>query len=69
VLVFVVIGEVLGVFADVSIGELASELLYRISARDPIVLGSVTIFVLVVSTCAAFWPAWSATGGGSHALR
>jgi predicted permease len=69
VLVFVVIGEGLGIFAAVFIAGLASELLYGISARDPLVLGSVTIFVFVVSSCAAFWPAWSATGGGSQALR
>jgi ABC-type antimicrobial peptide transport system permease subunit len=69
VLLFVVIGEVLGIFLAVSTASFASELLYGISARDPFVLGSVTSFVFVVSCCAAFWPAWSATGGGSHALR
>jgi putative ABC transport system permease protein len=68
-LVFVVIGEVVGLFAAVSIGGIASELLYGISARDPIVLGSVTTFVFVVSWCAAFLPAWSATNGSSRALR
>jgi predicted permease len=68
-LVFVLIGEVLGIFAAVSIGGIASELLYGISARDPVVLGSVTTFVFVVSWCAAFWPAWSATDGSSRVLR
>ncbi len=68
-LVFVLIGEVLGIFAAVCIGGIASELLYGISARDPVVLGSVTTFVFVVSWCAAFWPAWSATDGRSHVLR
>ncbi len=68
-LVFVLIGEVLGIFAAVSIGGIASELLYGISARDPVVLGSVTSFVFVVSWCAAFWPAWSATDGRSRVLR
>lgn len=68
-LVFVFIGEMLGIFAAVSIGRIASELLYDISARDPVVLGSVTAFVFMVSWCAAFWPAWSSTAGRSHVLR
>jgi putative ABC transport system permease protein len=68
-LVFVLIGEALGIFAAVSAGGIASELLYGISARDPVVLGSVTTFVFVVSWCAAFWPAWSATDGSSRVLR
>jgi ABC-type antimicrobial peptide transport system permease subunit len=68
-LVFVLIGEGLGVYAAVSIGGLASELLYGISARDPVVLGSVTSFVFFVSACAASWPAWSATDGSSRGLR
>ncbi|HJS74896.1 MAG TPA: hypothetical protein VJ921_11460 [Vicinamibacteria bacterium] len=55
--------------AAVAIGGIASELLYGISARDPVVLGSVATFVFVVSWWAAFWPAWSATDGRSHVLR
>jgi ABC-type antimicrobial peptide transport system permease subunit len=68
VLLFVVIGEVLGALAAVFIDGFASELLYGISSGDPFVLGSVTSFVFVISCCAAFWPAWSATRS-SHALR
>ena len=68
-LVFVFIGEVLGIFAAVAIGGVASELFYGISARDPVVLGSVATFVFVVSWWAAFWPAWSATARGSRVLR
>jgi ABC-type antimicrobial peptide transport system permease subunit len=68
-LVFVLIGEVLGVFAAISIGGIASELLYGIEPGDPAVLGSVTAFVFLVSWWAAFWPAWSATTGRSHVLR
>jgi hypothetical protein len=68
-LAFVLMGEVLGVFAAVFIGAMASGLLCGIFAQDPVVLGSVTTFVLVVSLCAAFWPAWSATDGTSRALR
>ena len=68
-LVFVLIGEVLGVLTAISIGGIASELLYGISSRDPVVLSSVTTFVFMVSCWAAFCPAWSATAGRSRVLR
>jgi predicted permease len=68
-LVFVLLGEVVGIFVAVFLGGFASELLYGISARDPVVLGSVTAFVFLVSCWAAFWPAWSATALRSHVLR
>jgi predicted permease len=68
-LVFVLMGEALGMLAAISIGGFASELLYGVSARDPVVLGSVATFVFLVSWWAAFWPAWSATAGRSLGLR
>ena len=68
-LVFVVIGESLGIFAAVFLAGLASELLYGVSAREPVVLASVGALVFTVSLWAAFWPAWKATGRGHHTLR
>jgi predicted permease len=64
---FVVIGEVLGVFAVTWLGAMASELLYGVAPRDPVVLGAVTAFVFGVSLCAGLWPAWSAVDGDSSA--
>jgi ABC-type antimicrobial peptide transport system permease subunit len=66
-LCFVVIGEVLGAFAVIWLGAMASELLYGVVLGDPVVLGSVTAFVFGVSLCAGLWPAWSAVDGDSSA--
>jgi predicted permease len=60
---FVLMGEVLGVVLAAWLGTRASELLYGVSPRDPVVLGAVTAFVFSVSVCAAFWPAWLAADG------
>ncbi len=57
---FAVIGQLLGTFSVAALGILGSELLYGVSARDPIVLGSVVAFLFMVSLGAAFWPAWIA---------
>jgi putative ABC transport system permease protein len=61
-LVFVLVGEALGGLAAFALGKLAAELLYGVSARDPLVLGSVAAFLFLVSLGAALWPAWSAAG-------
>jgi putative ABC transport system permease protein len=58
---FVLLGETLGALVIFALGNLASDLLYGVSARDPLILGSVAVFLLVVSFGAALWPAWSAT--------
>ena len=63
----VLIGEALGVFCAAAIGSLVSDLLYGVSPRDPIILGSLCTFLFVVSLLAAFWPAWTAAGGGMRA--
>lgn len=62
-LVFVVLGESMGLLVAVVLGSLATELLYGTSARDPAVLGAVAVFVFAISLWSAFWPAWSATRG------
>jgi predicted permease len=61
-LVFVLAGEALGGGLVWVFGHVGSELLYGVSARDPVVLASVAIFLFGVSTAAALGPAWSAAG-------
>jgi hypothetical protein len=62
-LVLVLIGELLGACIVCALGRLGSELLYGISERDPLVLGSVSAFLFLISLWSALWPAWSAVGG------
>ena len=59
-LVFVVAGEVAGLGCVALLGNLASELLYGVSSRDPRILGSVAGFLFVASVLAALCPAWIA---------
>ncbi|MEO8661713.1 MAG: ADOP family duplicated permease [Bryobacteraceae bacterium] len=59
---FVVIGEAFGLCAATILGTLASDLLYTVSPRDPVILATVGAFLFVVSSLAAFAPAWSAAG-------
>jgi ABC-type antimicrobial peptide transport system permease subunit len=61
-LVFVLAGEALGALVAFALGKLGAQLLYGVSARDPLLLSSVMAFLFLVSTIAAFWPAWSAAG-------
>jgi predicted permease len=61
-LVFVLAGEAVGLGGAVALGALASELLYRVSSRDPAILLPVLVFLFVVSLAAAFRPAWVAAG-------
>jgi putative ABC transport system permease protein len=60
---FVAIGEVLGAGVVFALGKLGSELFYGVSPRDPLILGSVTAFLFMISLGAALWPAWSMAGG------
>jgi predicted permease len=62
-LMFVLLGEMLGALLVFALGKLGSELLYGVSARDPVILGFVAAFLFIVSLGAALWPAWSAAGG------
>jgi hypothetical protein len=66
-LLFVLAGETLGALLVCVFGKLSSELLYGVSARDPLVLSSVAAFLFVVSLLAALWPAWSAADGDQNA--
>ena len=56
----VLIGESLGALIVVAVGNLGSELFYGVTARDPLVLGSVAAFLFLISVGSALWPAWSA---------
>ena len=60
---FVLIGECLVVLAASAVSGYAEGLLYRVSARDPVILASVAVFLSAVSVAAAVWPAWRATRG------
>jgi putative ABC transport system permease protein len=61
-LVFVLAGEVFGALMVYAFGKLGSQLLYGVSARDPLLLGAVAAFLFIVSMGAALWPAWTAAG-------
>jgi predicted permease len=69
-LVFVLAGEALGGGLVWMFGQVGSELLYGVSARNPVLLGAVAIFLFAISAAAALWPAWSAAGNDpASALR
>jgi putative ABC transport system permease protein len=57
---FVLIGEAAGALAVLGVTRFAAELFYGVSARDPIVVGSVAAFLLAVAISASVWPAWRA---------
>ena len=57
---FVLIGEAAGALAVLGVTRFAADLFYGVSARDPIVVGSVAAFLLAVAISASVWPAWRA---------
>jgi putative ABC transport system permease protein len=61
-LALVLVGEAVGVGCVLTLSRAVSEVLYAVSARDPVVLGCVGLFLLATSTIASFWPAWIAAG-------
>jgi putative ABC transport system permease protein len=67
-LVFVLAGEAVGVCCVAGLGRLGSELLYSVSPRDPVIVGSVLAFLFVVSLVSALWPAWTAAGRDPNAV-
>ncbi len=63
ILVYVVLGEAIGAGTVFVFAPFGAELVYQVSPRDPLVLGSVSIFLFLVSLGAAVWPASRAAGG------
>jgi putative ABC transport system permease protein len=61
------IGEALGASIVSALGKLYSGRLYGVSPPDPLLLGSVTAFLFIVSSGAALWPAWSAASRDAQA--
>src|ERR1700730_6040095 len=66
-LIFVLAGEAVGLCCIAGLGRLGSELLYGVSPRDPVILGSVVTFLFVVSLGAAVGPAWVSAGRDPNA--
>ena len=61
-LVWVAAGEVAGLIVALLMGRAAADLLYGISPSDPVVLGSVAIFMFAVAALSSTIPAWIAAG-------
>jgi predicted permease len=59
---FALIGEGVGVAGTVALGSFASDLLYGVSPRDPILFGSLGAFLFLVSVISASWPVWTVAG-------
>ena len=57
-----VAGIVLGVLASLAVTRLLQQVLYEVSATDPIVFAGVPLFLAAVASVAAFWPASRASG-------
>jgi putative ABC transport system permease protein len=66
-LVFVLVGEALGLGCVAGLGGMASELLYKVSPRDPRILGAVAGLLFIASLLAAIGPAWVAAGRNPNA--
>ena len=60
---FASFGLVLGTVAVTTSGALGSGLLRGASARDPVVLSTVGVFLFVANLGAALWPSWYSTRG------
>ena len=56
----VVVGVAIGVALALAAGRFVESMLYRTSAYDPLVLGSVSVVLLVVAAGACLIPAWRA---------
>jgi putative ABC transport system permease protein len=66
-MLFVLAGEAAGLFCVVALSKFGSELLYGVSSRDPLLLGTVLTFLFVVSLASALGPAWLAAGRDPNA--
>ncbi len=57
-----VVGLVLGLAAALALGQIASAILYEVSAYDPVTLAGVMLLFLAVSAFASLLPAVRASG-------
>jgi hypothetical protein len=60
---FALAGQVLGAFAVAALGTVDSEVFHGVLPHDPVVLGTVMVFLFIVSLAAASLPAWRAAEG------
>lgn len=60
-LAFVIAGAAAGIAGAVALGTAATDVLYGISPRDPVILGGVLLFLMAISAGASVLPAWNAT--------
>jgi ABC-type antimicrobial peptide transport system permease subunit len=67
-LLFVVLGEAVGLVAARILGGAASDILYAVSPSDPMVLASVSALVFGVAAIASFVPAWIAAGQNAREI-
>ena len=61
-MLYVLAGEAVGAAGAAAIGTLGSNLLYRVSARDPAIFAGSIAFLFAVSLAAALYPAWISAG-------
>jgi len=68
VMLCVVSGELIAILLLSLFGSIGADLLYGVSVRDPFLLGAASGLVLLISSLAAFGPAWRAAGYGAQVL-
>jgi ABC-type antimicrobial peptide transport system permease subunit len=54
-------GVAIGVVGAVVLTHLMSNMLYKVSPRDPVAFGSALAVITIASLAACFFPAWRAT--------
>lgn len=62
----VLVGEAIGALAALDVSNLAAQLFYRVSARDPGVAALAAALLLAVAIPAGVWPAWRAASVGAN---
>jgi putative ABC transport system permease protein len=60
-LVLTATGVAIGVLAAIMLTRLMSNMLYKVSPRDPIAFGLALVVITIASLAACFFPAWRAT--------
>jgi ABC-type antimicrobial peptide transport system permease subunit len=55
-----VLGATIGVLTALALGRLIESQLYGVTARDPMILVTSTVLLLIATGIASCWPAWRA---------